>query len=89
MPAIDIIFVVIVGFALMVLKLFNRLRAMQIQMDVGVVLSVNENPLLFWDRSRIAMFGSRRAARYHLCGVFRPSQPCHELKCVGRIEPKA
>ena len=48
MPAIDIIFVVIVGFALMALKLFNSLRAMQIQMGVGVVLSVYESPVLFW-----------------------------------------
>ena len=29
-------------------KLFNGLRAMEIRMGVGVVLSRYENPLLFW-----------------------------------------
>ena len=48
MPATYILFIVIFGFALMALKLFNSLRAMQIQMGVGVILSVYENPLLFW-----------------------------------------
>jgi hypothetical protein len=45
MQVISILFVVMVAFALVALKLFNSLRTMQIEMGVGVVLS---NPLLFW-----------------------------------------
>jgi hypothetical protein len=48
MPVTSILFVVIFAFALMALKLFNSLRTMQIQMGVGVVLSLYESPLLFW-----------------------------------------
>jgi|tagenome__1003787_1003787.scaffolds.fasta_scaffold19737744_2 hypothetical protein len=48
MQVISILFVVMVAFALVALKLFNSLRTMQIQMGVGVVLSKYENPLLFW-----------------------------------------
>lgn len=48
MPATSILFVVIFAFALMALKLFNSLRALRIQMGVGVALSMYESPLLFW-----------------------------------------
>ena len=48
MQVISIVVVVLVAFALMALKLFNSLRTMQIQMGVGVVVSMYESPLLFW-----------------------------------------
>ena len=48
MPVSLILLPVMFAFALMALKLFNSLRAMQIQMGVGVVLSRRESPVLFW-----------------------------------------
>ena len=48
MSVTSILSVVIIAFALMALKLFNSLRTMQIQMGVGVALSMYESPLLFW-----------------------------------------
>jgi uncharacterized membrane protein len=48
MPAVVILFAVITALVLMSIKLFNSLRAMEIQMGVGVVLLRYESPLLFW-----------------------------------------
>jgi hypothetical protein len=48
MDVITILFVVVLAFVLMALKLFNSLRTMQVRMGVGVVLSRYENPVLFW-----------------------------------------
>jgi hypothetical protein len=48
MPVMTVLFVVMLAFILMALKLFNSLRTMQVRMGVGVVLSRYENPVLFW-----------------------------------------
>jgi hypothetical protein len=72
MPVISIVFVVMVAFALMALKLFNSLRTMRIQMGVGVIVSRYESPLFFW-LVRIAMFGGGSAAGDHIRGVLYPS----------------
>ena len=41
-------YLVVLAFALMSLKLFNDLRTMRIRMGIGVVLLRYEHPLLFW-----------------------------------------
>jgi hypothetical protein len=48
MQVIPIALVVMIAFALIVVKLFNSLRSMQIQMGAGVIVSRDESPLLFW-----------------------------------------
>ena len=48
MQVIPIELVVMIAFALIVVKLFNSLRSMQIQMGAGVIVSRDESPLLFW-----------------------------------------
>jgi hypothetical protein len=48
MQVVTILLPVIFAFVLMSFKLFNSLRAMEIQMGVGVVLLRYESPLLFW-----------------------------------------
>jgi hypothetical protein len=48
MSVVTMLLPVAVAFVLMSLKLFNSLRTLQVQMGVGVVLSRDESPLMFW-----------------------------------------
>ena len=48
MQVIPIALVVMIAFALIVVKLFNSLRSIQIQMGARVIVSRDESPLLFW-----------------------------------------
>lgn len=48
MSVVTMLLPVVVAFVLMSLKLFNSLRTLQVQMGVGIVLSRDESPLMFW-----------------------------------------
>lgn len=48
MPVTSILFVVIISFALLALKLFNSLRTMHIQLGFGAILPRYEGPVLYW-----------------------------------------
>ena len=48
MPVVTMLLPVVAAFVLMSLKLFNSLRTLQIQMGLGIVLSSDESPLMFW-----------------------------------------
>ncbi|MFG3598338.1 hypothetical protein [Bradyrhizobium sp. RDI18] len=48
MHVLTMLLPVFLAFALMLCKLFNSLRTMEVQMGMGVVLLRYESPSLFW-----------------------------------------
>ena len=75
MQVISIVFVVMVAFALVALKLFNSLRTMQIHMGVGVIVTRYESPLFFWLMIALqcSMLGALLGLIYAACFIFPTS----------------